>query len=79
MINHNKIRNITNDVIAFYLKVKDLDYSDASWDKRTELGSGLLKKYKNDRLCIDLVNAYMNEMRRDDKEESSGKDRRKRV
>lgn len=66
MLDHLKIRDITNDVYNnFYLKVRHLDYSDESWKIRVDMGKELMKKYNNDRLCIDLVNGYLSVMQRD--------------
>lgn len=65
MVDHEKIKSITNDVYnRFYLAIKNLDLSYESWEKIISLSNEVAGKHNDDRLCKDLLLAYTDEFER---------------
>lgn len=64
--NHEKIRNITNDVYNnFYRSAKNLNGSEDDWDTIiTSMSKELEEKYKGDRFCKELLLVFENELER---------------
>lgn len=65
-VQHEKIRNITNDVYNnFYLSVKHATGSEEDWNTLI-MGQAkeIADKYRGDRFCKDLLLAFENELER---------------